>query len=115
MPSNKKSSGENNFVGAVLTLKSLVSYQKNSVISKQIMSKKTGSLTLFAFDQGEGLSEHTSPYEATLLVLDGKAVITIAGKNHAAKAGELIILPANVPHAVKAPVPFKMLLIMIRS
>lgn len=104
-----------NFVGKALELASLVSYQNNSVVSKQILSKKTGTLTLFAFDKGEGLSEHISPYDASIFILDGQAEILIDGKPHLLKAGEMIIMPANVPHAVNAPQRFKMLLIMIRS
>jgi quercetin dioxygenase-like cupin family protein len=103
------------FISESLDLKSLVAYQRHSVVSKQILSKKTGSLTLFAFDKGEGLSEHTAPYDASVIILDGKATITIDGKSHNLKKDEMIIMPAGVPHSLKAPQPFKMLLIMIRS
>jgi len=103
------------FIGKALDLGTLVQYQENSVVSKQILDKKAGTLTLFAFAKGQGLSEHTAPYDATILVIDGKAEIMIGGKPHEVGAGQMIIMPANVPHAVKAPVPFKMLLIMIRS
>ena len=92
-----------------------MTYQKNSVVSKQILNKKVGTLTLFAFDKGEGLSEHTAPYDASVLILDGKAEIRIGGKQHKVKKGELIIMPANVPHSLRAAERFKMLLIMIRS
>lgn len=92
-----------------------VSYQEHSVVSKQLLSKKTGSLTLFAFDKGEGLSEHTAPYDASVMILDGKAEITIGGKLYKLKKGEMIIMPASVPHSLKAVERFKMLLIMIRS
>ena len=98
-----------------LQLASLVAYQKNSVVSKQILNKKTGSLTLFAFDKGEGLSEHTAPFDASVLILDGKATIMIDGKPHKLGKGEMIIMPAGIPHSLKATRPFKMLLIMIRS
>lgn len=104
-----------NFIGTSLAIESLVEYQKHSVVSKQILDKKAGSLTLFAFDEGEGLSEHTAPYDASVLILDGKAAITIGGKPHKVKKGEMIIMPAGIPHALKAVQPFKMLLIMIRS
>ena len=104
-----------NFIAEALPLESLVAYQKHSVVSKQILSKKAGTLTLFAFDKGEGLSEHTAPYDAAVLMLDGKAGITIGGKLHELKKGAMIIMPAGVPHSLKAVRPFKMLLIMIRS
>lgn len=104
-----------NFIGTPLAIEGLVEYQKHSVVSKQILNKKAGSLTLFAFDKGEGLSEHTAPYDASVLILDGKAAITIGRKPHKVKKGEVIIMPAGIPHALKAVRPFKMLLIMIRS
>ena len=104
-----------NFIAEAFKLESTVQYQDHSVVSKQILNKKTGTLTLFAFDKGEGLSEHTAPYDASILILDGQAEIHIGGKLHNVQSGELIIMPANVPHAVKAVERFKMLLIMIRS
>jgi quercetin dioxygenase-like cupin family protein len=104
-----------NFSGTPLAIASLVEYQKHSVVSKQILNKKAGTLTLFAFDKGEGLSEHTAPYDASVMILDGKAAIMIGGKLHKLKKGEMIIMPANIPHSLKAAEPFKMLLIMIRS
>jgi len=104
-----------NFIGTPLDLASLIDYQGNSVVSKQLLDKKTGTLTLFAFDAGQGLSEHTAPYDATILILDGKAKIRIGKKLHSAAAGQMIIMPAHIPHAVQAHERFKMLLIMIRS
>ena len=104
-----------NFIGTALQLERLVEYQKHSVVSKQILNKKAGTLTLFAFDKGEGLSEHTAPYDASVMILDGKAEIKIGGKPHKLKKGEMILMPANIPHSLKAVAPFKMLLIMIRS
>jgi quercetin dioxygenase-like cupin family protein len=104
-----------NFIGTPLEIEKLVEYQEHSVVSKQILDKKAGTLTLFAFDKGEGLSEHTAPYDASVLILDGKAEIKIDGKPHEVKKGAVIILPANVPHSVKAVERFKMFLIMIRS
>jgi len=92
-----------------------VDYAGGSIVSKTLFDKKAGSLTLFAFDAGQNLSEHTSPFDATVLVLDGEAVLTIGGAPHRVKAGELFVMPANVPHAVSAEQRFKMLLIMIRS
>lgn len=113
MPKNGKNT--NCFVGTPLALASLIDYQKSSVVSKQLLDKKAGTLTLFAFDEGQGLSEHTAPYDATVLILDGQAEVLIGGKPHRVAAGQMIIMPAHVPHAVKAHEKFKMLLIMIRS
>jgi quercetin dioxygenase-like cupin family protein len=117
MPVSSKASAAKpgNFIGTPLAIANLVGYQKHSVVSKQLLNKKAGTLTLFAFDKGEGLSEHTAPYDASVLILDGKAEVTTGGKRHNLKKGEMIIMPANVPHSLKAARPFKMLLIMIRS
>ncbi|SKB67110.1 Cupin domain-containing protein [Salegentibacter holothuriorum] len=92
-----------------------IEYAENSIVSKTILKKPTGNITLFAFDKGEGLSEHTTPHDAMLQVLDGKAEITIGGKLNDLQAGQSIILPAKVPHAVKANEKFKMMLTMIKS
>ena len=93
----------------------LVAYQVGSVVSKTVIDKKTGTVTLFAFAQGQGLSEHTAPFDAMVYVLDGKADISIGGNPVQVESGKMIIMPANVPHALKANVPFKMMLTMIRS
>lgn len=93
----------------------LVEYQTGAIISREVLKKKTGTVTLFAFDTGQGLSEHTAPFDALVQVLDGEAEITIAGKPHCVRAGELILMPANKPHALKAPQRFKMLLTMLRA
>ena len=93
----------------------LVDYQEGSVVSRTIIDKKTGTVTLFAFDEGQGLSEHTAPFDATVFLLDGEAEIVVAGKPFRSREGEAVILPANVPHALSAVKKFKMLLIMIRS
>ena len=93
----------------------LVEYQTGSVVSREILKKPAGRVTLFAFDADEGLSEHTSPFDALAQVLEGEAEITIAGKPNQVRQGELILMPANQPHALKALRRFKMLLIMIRS
>ena len=93
----------------------LVSYQKGSVVSKTLIEKKTGTVTLFAFDKGQALSEHTAPFDALVCVLDGAAEVTIAGEAALVKTGEMLVMPANVPHALKAVEPFKMMLTMIRS
>ena len=103
------------FIGTSLKLESLAAYQKHSIVSKQILNKKAGSLTLFAFDKGEGLSEHTAPYAASVMILDGKALVMTGGKSHTLGKGEMIIMPAGIPHSLKAIERFKMLLIMIRS
>jgi quercetin dioxygenase-like cupin family protein len=92
-----------------------VDYQKGAVVSREILSKPTGTVTVFAFDEGQGLSEHTAPFDALVHVLDGEAEITISGEPHTVAAGEIIVMPANRPHALKALRPFKMMLIMIRS
>ncbi|MCH7731003.1 MAG: cupin domain-containing protein [Candidatus Marinimicrobia bacterium] len=93
----------------------LIDYQSGSVVSKTILKSKTGTVTLFAFDRGEGLSEHTAPFDALVFLLDGKAEVIISGKSHNLNSGEMIILPANEPHALKAKVRFKMMLVMIRN
>ena len=97
------------------TLVDMVDYQKDAVVSKTIIDKKTGTVTLFAFDQGQGLSEHTAPFDVLVQVLDGEVEIKISGKPFHLKQGEMIIMPANEPHSLKAVRPFKMLLTMIRS
>lgn len=106
---------DDKLIGQALDLANLVGYQDGAVVSRTLLDKKAGTLTVFSFDQGQGLSEHTSPYDATVQILDGQAVITIDGKDSTVKAGELIIMPANKPHALKAEEKFKMLLIMIRQ
>jgi len=98
-----------------MNLAERVEYQKDAVVSKTIIDKKTGTVTLFAFDEGQGLSEHTAPFDAMVQVLDGEVEIRIAGNPHRVKAGQMIIMPANEPHALKAVASFKMLLTMIRS
>jgi quercetin dioxygenase-like cupin family protein len=92
----------------------LVTYQEGSVVSRTIVNKKSGNATLFAFDQGEGLSEHRAPFDALVYVLDGEAEVTVAGKSFALKEGEMVLMPADRPHALKATRRFKMLLVMIR-
>lgn len=99
----------------VVQLANLLDYQEGAVVSRELLRVKAGTLTLFAFDEGQGLSEHTAPFDATVLGIDGEAEITIAGTPHRLGPGELIIMPANQPHAVQAVEPFKMLLIMIRA
>jgi len=93
----------------------LVAYQAGAVVSREIVKKKSGSVTAFAFDKDQGLSEHTAPFDALVHVIDGSAKISIGGTAHQVASGELILMPANVPHALKAVERFKMLLIMIRE
>ena len=93
----------------------LVSYQEGSIVSREIVKKPTGTVTVFAFDEGQGLSEHTAPFDALVLVLEGEAEITIAGKLHRLQTGEMILMPAQQPHALKAMQRFRMILTMIRS
>ena len=99
----------------VSRLVGLVDYQDESVVSKTLIEKKTGTVTLFAFDQGQGLSEHTAPFDAMVCVLDGEAEIRISGNPFLLKEGDMIIMPANEPHALQAVKKFKMMLTMIRS
>ena len=96
-------------------LASLVSYQSGSVVSRTIINRKAGTMTLFAFDEGERLSEHTAPYDALLHVLEGEAQVTVSGERSEVMEGEGIVLPAGKPHAVRATKRFKMLLTMIRA
>ena len=93
----------------------LLDYQEGSVVSRTIINKKTGTVTLFAFDEGQGLSEHTAPFDALVYLIDGEAEITISGKPLHLKKGEMVIMPANEPHALKAVKRFKMILTMIKS
>jgi quercetin dioxygenase-like cupin family protein len=98
----------------ILSINSMVEYQTGAVVSRQITKAEGGNVTLFAFDQGQELSAHTTPYDALVHVLDGEVEITISGKPFQLKNGEAIIMPANEPHAVKAIKRFKMLLTMIK-
>ena len=96
-------------------LEALIDYQEGSVVSRTLIDKKAGTVTLFAFDEGQGLSEHTAPYDAMVQVLDGEVEVTIAGKPVLLKKGEMTIMPANKTHALSAKSKFKMLLTMIKS
>lgn len=97
------------------SLNALIEYSADSVVSKTLIDKHVGTITLFAFDKNQALSEHTAPFAAFVQVFDGKAIITIDGKETEVGAGEIIIMPANIPHSVKAPDKFKMMLVMIRQ
>jgi quercetin dioxygenase-like cupin family protein len=93
----------------------IVAYQKQAIVSKTLLEKESGTVTLFAFDQGQALSEHTAPFDALVQVIDGRAEIRIAGVPHLVSAGEMLVMPAQQQHALKAVTPFKMMLTMIRS
>ena len=100
---------------SVLRLAELVKYQKGAVVSREIIRKDTGTVTVFSFDKGEGLSEHTAPFDALVYILDGEARIFICGRPHLLKKGEMIIMPADKTHSLKAINKFKMLLVMVKG
>jgi len=101
--------------GQEFNLMTLVDYQTGSIVSREIISQKTGTVTIFAFDEGQQLSEHTAPFDALVLGVDGEAEVIISGQTQRVQKGEMIIMPANQPHALKALRKFKMILVMIRS
>ena len=101
-------------VGSII-LKTHIEYSSGSVVSKTLKQNPAGSITLFAFDSGQGLSEHSAPFDAVVQVIEGEGHFIIGGEEHVVKDGELIIMPANVPHAVKAIQKFKMMLVMLRA
>lgn len=107
--------GEKDLVGKPLKAADLIAYQRGAVVSREIIRRKTGTVTIFAFDKGQGLSEHVAPFDALVYILDGEADITISGKKSRVSAGEIIIMPANKPHALQAVKRFKMVLVMVRS
>jgi quercetin dioxygenase-like cupin family protein len=109
----QKTTGE--IKAKALELSALTDYQPGSIVSREIVSQKTGTVTVFAFDEGQGLSEHTTPFDALVYVIDGETEIIISGRSHRLKGGQMIIMPANEPHALKAVKRFKMMLVMIRS
>jgi quercetin dioxygenase-like cupin family protein len=109
--SNKK----NELQAQASNLSALIDYQEGSVVSRTLIDKKTGTVTLFAFDENQGLSEHTAPYDAMVYVLEGEVEVTISGKPFTLKHGEMTIMPANQPHALAAKTKFKMVLTMIKS
>ncbi|HPN84051.1 MAG TPA: cupin domain-containing protein [Victivallales bacterium] len=106
---------DQNLASSPAKLKSLVEYSPNSIVSREIIDRDSGSMTAFAFDAGQKLSEHSAPYDAAVFVMEGKGIFTIAGKENLVSDGELIVMPADIPHAVKAKEKFKMLLTMIRK
>ena len=115
MEQNRKQKVVGKLEAQAVNLIDLVDYQEGSVVSRTIIDKKTGTVTLFAFDEGQGLSEHTAPFDALVYLLDGEAEVVISGKPFRLKGGEMVIMPANDPHALKAITRLKMILTMIRS
>lgn len=101
--------------GKIFNLAEMVSYQDGSIVSREVISSKGGTITIFAFDKGQGLSEHTAPFDAFVQILDGDADITISGEEFHLKNGDMIIMPAHKPHAVKAGEKFKMLLVLMKK
>jgi len=115
MVKNKNPENVKTFIAQVVNLTDLINYQAGSVVSRTIIDKEEGTVTLFAFDESQGLSEHTAPYDALVYILDGEADVVISGKPVRLKKGEFTIMPANEPHALSAVTRFKMLLTMIKS
>lgn len=115
MTSNRNQKANTSLLAQVLNLADLVEYQEGSVVSRTVIDQKSGTVTLFAFAQGQGLSEHVAPFNALVHILDGKARITISGKPFELDQGQAIIMPANQPHALEASDRFKMMLVMLRA
>lgn len=99
----------------VITLKEIIHYNEGAVVSRTLVDKPVGTITLFAFDAGQGLSEHSAPYDAVVQVIEGEGVFVIGGVEHNLKEGQMVIMPSSVPHFVRAEQKFKMLLTMIRA
>ncbi len=112
---DKAKQTDKDLLAKVANIAGMVEYQDGAVVSRTIIDRPTGTVTLFAFDKGQGLSEHTAPFDALVHVLDGKALITISGNDLHLKASEATIMPANEPHALQAEERFKMMLVMIRG
>ena len=110
-----KENSKPEILAKTMNMGEMLSYQQGAVVSRTLIKKDNGTVTVFAFDKGEGLSEHTAPYDAMVYILDGEAEIRISGKSNSVKSGEMIIMPANEPHSLKAITNFKMLLVMIKS
>ena len=116
MSETKNGKSENQLVGAQpVVLNTMVNYETGSIVSRTLAKNNAGNVTLFSFDKGQGLSEHTAPFDAIVQILEGRAELTIGGKMVEAKAGQMVLMPAHSPHALHAPEPFKMLLIMIKG
>ena len=110
-----KEQASNNRLMSPRSINDFINYQEDAVVSRELIRKATGTVTLFAFDKNQGLSEHTAPYDALVMITDGQAEITVSEVKHKIKAGEMLLMPANSPHALKALEPFKMVLTMIKS
>ena len=106
---------EKNELTQAIDLENMLDYQEGSIVSRTLINKDVGTVTLFSFDQGEGLSEHTAPFDAIVYVFDGEAEITISKNNHILTKGQMILMPGNEPHALKALKKFKMMLIMVKA
>jgi len=115
MEHNKGQKDTDKLLGQAIELIGLIDYREGSVVSRTIIDKATGTCTLFAFDGGQGLSEHTAPFDALVYILDGEAEVTISSKSLHLKDGDMVIMPANEPHALRAIKRFKMMLVMIKS
>lgn len=115
MATIKKSNSTDKISGTVIKLSAFLDYQDDSIVSKTLIDKGRSTVTLFSFDKGQGLSEHTVPFDAMVFVADGAAEVTISGKKFVVQEGEMIIMPANKPHSLRAQEKFKMLLTMIRE
>jgi quercetin dioxygenase-like cupin family protein len=115
MPQDRESQPKGLSAAQIAKASELVNYQDGAVVSREILKKPTGNVTLFAFDEAQGLSEHTAPFDALVQVLEGEVEIMISGKPHLLRQGDLILMPAGQPHALKAFSRFKMILTMIRS
>ena len=115
MAHEKKQKDTDDLLGLAVKPVDLIDYQEGSVVSRTIIDKDTGTLTLFAFDEGQGLSEHTAPFDALVHIIDGEAEVTISGKSLNLIEGEMVIMPANQPHVLRATKRFKMMLVMIKS
>ncbi|MDO5848740.1 MAG: cupin domain-containing protein [Methanobrevibacter sp.] len=103
------------YIAKAMELQGLIEYQDNTIVSKELVKKTTGTITLFAVDEGQGISEHSAPFDALVQVIDGEAIVTIGGENHVVRKDQMIIMPADIPHALKADQKFKMMLTMIKS
>lgn len=117
-PEEKAYAGEDKMseiAGRVMNTGSIIDYQEGSVVSRSVIDKKSGTVTLFAFDRGQGLSEHTAPFDALVEIVDGEAEVTISGEKHTVGKGQMIIMPAGEAHSLRADMRFKMLLIMIKK
>ena len=115
MPTTAKTKPVENLMSKAIAMADLVDVQADAVVSSTVIAKKAGTVTLFAFDKGQGLSTHSAPYDAMVWILDGEAEITIDGKSLRAQTGDMVIMPANLPHALNAIRPFKMALVMIKE